>query len=182
MILVCGRYEGIDARIDNRFIDDEISIGDFVLTGGELAAMVVMDAVTRLIPGALGGADSAKMDSFADGLLEHPHFTHLRARAADLKRREFSQVQWLMTDANIAPTSTLDAVEAIVTHRHVHVSGMLLTLKLLDWSMAGEIETYLARIRSWGYRHIRARQLALNRREICVLAAKSKSRLRLRGR
>lgn len=75
LILVCGRYEGIDERICGSLIGEEVSIGDYVLTGGELAAMVVMDAVTRLIPGTLGGADSAALDSFADGLLEHAHYT-----------------------------------------------------------------------------------------------------------
>ena len=75
LTLVCGRYEGVDERICHDLIDYEISIGDYVLTGGELAAMIVIDAVTRLIPGALGGEDAAEKDSFSDGLLEHAHFT-----------------------------------------------------------------------------------------------------------
>lgn len=75
IIFICGRYEGIDERICADYVDDELSIGDFVLTGGELAAMVVMDAVTRLIPGVLGGEDSAEKDSFSGGLLEHAHYT-----------------------------------------------------------------------------------------------------------
>ncbi len=75
LILVCGRYEGVDERISQQLVDLEISIGDYVLTGGELAAMVVMDAVTRLIPGVLGGDESALKDSFADNLLEHAHYT-----------------------------------------------------------------------------------------------------------
>lgn len=74
LILVCGRYEGVDERI-YKYIDDELSIGDYVLTGGEIAAMVIIDAVTRLLPGALGGADSADKDSFTDHLLEHAHYT-----------------------------------------------------------------------------------------------------------
>lgn len=78
LILVCGRYEGVDERICHEFIDYEISIGDYVLTGGELAAMVVIEAVTRLIPGTLGGEDSADKDSFSDGLLEHAHYTRPR--------------------------------------------------------------------------------------------------------
>lgn len=78
LILVCGRYEGIDERICHNLIDDEVSIGDFVLSGGELAAMIVIEAVTRLIPGALGGEDAAEKDSFADGLLEHAHYTRPR--------------------------------------------------------------------------------------------------------
>jgi len=75
LILICGRYEGIDERICQQFVEDEISIGDYVLTGGELPAMVLMEAVTRLIPGALGGEQSAQMDSFSDSLLEHGHYT-----------------------------------------------------------------------------------------------------------
>jgi tRNA (guanine37-N1)-methyltransferase len=74
LVLVCGRYEGIDERFCHQ-VDHEVSLGDFVLTGGELGAMVIVDAVTRLIPGVLGGEDSAAYDSFADGLLEHAHFT-----------------------------------------------------------------------------------------------------------
>ncbi len=75
LVLVCGRYEGVDDRISQDLIDDEISVGDFVLTGGELAAMVIIDAVTRLVPGTLGGEDAAAKDSFANGLLEHAHYT-----------------------------------------------------------------------------------------------------------
>jgi tRNA (guanine37-N1)-methyltransferase len=79
LVLVCGRYEGVDERIASSFIDYEVSIGDYVLTGGELGAMVLIDAVTRLIPGVLGGSDSAAEDSFADSLLEYPHFTRPRS-------------------------------------------------------------------------------------------------------
>jgi tRNA (guanine37-N1)-methyltransferase len=74
LILVCGRYEGVDERI-YAHIDDEVSIGDYVLTGGEPAAMVIMDAVTRLLPDALGGEDSAGSDSFSDQLLEYAQYT-----------------------------------------------------------------------------------------------------------
>ncbi|MBH5330272.1 tRNA (guanosine(37)-N1)-methyltransferase TrmD [Eikenella sp. S3360] len=75
LILVCGRYEGIDERLLSSSIDEEISIGDFVVSGGELPAMMLMDAVLRLIPGVLGDADSAGQDSFANGLLDCPHYT-----------------------------------------------------------------------------------------------------------
>lgn len=75
LILLCGRYEGIDERIGDGFIDDEISIGDYILTGGEIAAMVVIDAVSRFIPGVLGCADSCEDDSFSKRLLEHAHYT-----------------------------------------------------------------------------------------------------------
>jgi len=75
MILVCGRYEGYDERV-TKFVDQQISIGDYVLTGGELPAMVVVDAITRLIPGVLGGETSAANESFADGqTVEHPQYT-----------------------------------------------------------------------------------------------------------
>jgi tRNA (guanine37-N1)-methyltransferase len=79
IILVCGRYEGIDERIGSNYIDEEISIGDYILTGGEMAAMVIMDAVIRLIPGALGSEESAEKDSFENQLLEHAHFTRPRS-------------------------------------------------------------------------------------------------------
>lgn len=75
LILIAGRYEGIDERVITRHVDEEWSIGDYVLSGGELAAMVMIDAVARLIPGVLGHQDSASEDSFADGLLDCPHFT-----------------------------------------------------------------------------------------------------------
>lgn len=75
LILVCGRYEGVDERFIDGHVDAEISIGDFVLTGGELGAMVVIDAVTRMIPGVLGNADSADNDTFSDGLVEYAHYT-----------------------------------------------------------------------------------------------------------
>ncbi len=75
LILICGRYEGVDERVCQDLIDVELSIGDFVLTGGEVAAMVVIDAVTRLLPGALGGEQSAEKETFGDGRLEHAQFT-----------------------------------------------------------------------------------------------------------
>jgi len=75
MILVSGRYEGVDERFIDLEVDQELSAGDYVLSGGELPALMVMDAVTRLLPGALGDADSAQEDSFMDGLLDYPHYT-----------------------------------------------------------------------------------------------------------
>ena len=75
LILIAGRYEGIDERFIEAHVDEEWSIGDYVLSGGELPAMVLIDAVTRMLPGALGHADSAEEDSFTDGLLDCPHYT-----------------------------------------------------------------------------------------------------------
>lgn len=77
LIFLCGHYEGFDERI-RTIVDEELSIGDYVLTGGELPAMVVIDAVCRLLPGVLGEKDSHVRDSFSDGLLEHPHYTRPR--------------------------------------------------------------------------------------------------------
>jgi tRNA (guanine37-N1)-methyltransferase len=81
IIIICGRYEGVDERIRQHLVDREISIGDYVLTGGELSALVLIDAVARLIPGVLGNAESAGSESFANGLLEYPQYT----RPADYK-------------------------------------------------------------------------------------------------
>ncbi len=75
LLMVCGRYEGIDERFINAHVDEEWSIGDYVLSGGELAAMVILDAMIRTIPGALGHDDSSREDSFYHGLLDHPHYT-----------------------------------------------------------------------------------------------------------
>ncbi|MGH7370078.1 MAG: tRNA (guanosine(37)-N1)-methyltransferase TrmD [Candidatus Methylomirabilaceae bacterium] len=75
LLLICGRYEGFDERVRTRLRPDEISIGDYVLTGGELPALVLLDAVVRLIPGVLGDEDSARHDSFMDALLDFPHYT-----------------------------------------------------------------------------------------------------------
>jgi tRNA (guanine37-N1)-methyltransferase len=78
LVLICGRYEGTDERVRTECADMDLSIGDYVLSGGELAAMVVVDAVSRLVPGVLGGERSNLEDSFEDGLLEYPHYTRPR--------------------------------------------------------------------------------------------------------
>jgi len=75
LVLMAGRYEGIDERLIESHIDAEVSLGDFVLSGGEIAAMAVIDAIVRLLPGVLGDAESAAQDSFMEGLLDHPHYT-----------------------------------------------------------------------------------------------------------
>jgi tRNA (guanine37-N1)-methyltransferase len=85
--LVCGRYEGVDERVRD-FVDEEISLGDYVLTGGELAALVMIDAIARLIPGVLGDAGSSEEDSFSRGLLEYPQYT----RPRDFEGREVPEI------------------------------------------------------------------------------------------
>jgi 23S rRNA (cytidine2498-2'-O)-methyltransferase len=115
------------------------------------------------------GIDPAEVDP---AVLAHPRFTHLRMRGADVRRREFRDVRWLVTDMNVAPSYTLTTVEQIVTHPGIKVAGLLMTLKLLDWQLADEIPAYLDRLRSWGYPHVAARQLSHNRQEICVAASR----------
>jgi tRNA (guanine37-N1)-methyltransferase len=88
LILLCGRYEGVDERVRQLFVDEEISIGDYVLTGGELAAMVLLDAVSRLLPGVLGSDKSAEEDSFFGSLLEYPQYT----RPASFRNHEVPEV------------------------------------------------------------------------------------------
>lgn len=88
IVFLCGHYEGVDQRIIDLIVDDEISIGDYVLTGGELPALVVMDAVSRMIPGVLGGEDSHIDESFMEGMLEYPHYT----RPADFMGHSVPQV------------------------------------------------------------------------------------------
>jgi len=88
IILICGHYEGFDERIREYFVDEEISIGNYVLTGGEIPAMVVVDSVVRLIPGVVGNEKSTKDESFSNGLLEYPQYT----RPADYKGRKVPEV------------------------------------------------------------------------------------------
>jgi 23S rRNA (cytidine2498-2'-O)-methyltransferase len=116
------------------------------------------------------GIDPAEMDP---KILGDPRFTHVRKRVADLKRREFRSVKWLFTDSNISPQDSLDDVEAIVTHREVHVRGLLVTLKLSDWSAVDDISKYVERVRGWGFSEVITRQLAFNRREICLAASRT---------
>jgi tRNA (guanine37-N1)-methyltransferase len=86
--LLCGRYEGVDERVREHLVDSEISIGDYVLSGGEVGSMVILEAVTRLVPGVMGNAASADEESFSDGLLEYPHYT----RPADFRGWEVPEV------------------------------------------------------------------------------------------
>ncbi len=98
LIFLCGRYEGFDERIRQSMVDEELSLGDFVLTGGELPAMVMIDAIARYLPGVLGSAGSAETDSFSDGLLEYPQYT----RPADYKGMSVPEVLLSGDHARIA--------------------------------------------------------------------------------
>lgn len=75
IVLICGRYEGVDERVRDHLVDREVSMGDYILTGGELSSMMMIDAISRLVPGVLGNDESASSDSFSTGLLEYPHYT-----------------------------------------------------------------------------------------------------------
>ena len=98
VVLICGRYEGVDERVAESLVTDEISIGDYVLSGGEPAAVVVVDAVVRLIPGALGSETSAINESFSEGLLDYPHYT----RPPELRGRRVPDVLLNGNHAEIA--------------------------------------------------------------------------------
>ena len=111
-----------------------------------------------------------------ESLLEISEFTHIRKKVADMKRSDFSEVKWRMSDSNVAPSYTLDSVEHIVTSPKANIRGMLLTLKMIKWELAADLPAYLDRIRSWGYQYIRTRQLAFNRQEICVAVMKSRGK------
>ena len=124
------------------------------------------------------GIDPAEMD---ENVLAHPSFRHLRMRGSELKRRAFREFRWLIADANVAPKHTLDTVEGIVTYPGVPIRGVLLTLKLLQWNLVEQIPSWLERVRSWGYRHVRARQLASGGQEICIAGMRHRA-LRRVGR
>jgi 23S rRNA (cytidine2498-2'-O)-methyltransferase len=151
---------------------------------------------------APGGASQALLDRglFVTGIdpadvdpavVEHPRFRHLKKRGKDVRRKEFEGVRWLAADMNIAPESTLDDVEAIVTHPGIAIRGMVLTLKFADWSATARLPELAARVRGWGYREVRTRQLVTGGQEICLVAlrrkalrrlGKKRNRTRLRGR
>ena len=107
IILICGRYEGVDERVNETLVTDEISIGDYVLSGGEPAAVVVVDAIVRLLPDALGSDTSAENDSFSDGLLDCPHYT----RPADFRGMTVPEVLLSGNHAEIEKWRSIKALE-----------------------------------------------------------------------
>ncbi|MBX7166620.1 MAG: hypothetical protein K1X74_09765 [Pirellulales bacterium] len=126
------------------------------------SSQALLDRGLRVI-----GVDPAAMHP---DVLAQPNFRHLQLRGAEIPKRELREVRWLTADLNVAPQYTLDTVESIVTNARVNIRGLLLTLKLLDWSLAAELPAYLERIRGWGFADVRARQLQMNRQEVCVAA------------
>jgi 23S rRNA (cytidine2498-2'-O)-methyltransferase len=112
------------------------------------------------------GIDPAEMDPL---ILADPRFTQLRARARDVKRSVFRECRWLVMDANVAPNYTLDTLDGLLTQAGVRPAGLVLTLKLTDPELAGKLPAITERIRRHGYRNVRMRQLAFNRREVCAV-------------
>lgn len=125
------------------------------------------------------GIDPAEVDPI---LHEQPRFRHLRKRSKEVRRSEFLGVRWLAADMNLAPNYTLDAVEAVIKHPGVHIRGLVLTLKLADWELAEQLGEYAARVRGWGYRDVRMRQLASGGQEVCLVALRRKALRRLSGK
>jgi tRNA (guanine37-N1)-methyltransferase len=113
LALICGRYEGVDERIRRHLATDEISVGDYVLTGGELPALIVIDAVARLIPGVLGDHLAANQDSHANGLLEHPHYT----RPADFRGMKVPDVLLSGDHARIAAWRRMNSLQRTAERR-----------------------------------------------------------------
>ncbi len=122
------------------------------------------------------GIDPADVDP---ALLAHPRFRHLKKRGKDVRRSEFLGVRWLVADMNIAPESTLDEVEPIVTHPGVTFRGLVLTLKLSGWDAAEKLDDYAQRVRNWGFRDVRLRQLVTGGQEVCLVALRRKALRRL---
>ncbi|HEX8639082.1 MAG TPA: tRNA (guanosine(37)-N1)-methyltransferase TrmD [Pyrinomonadaceae bacterium] len=113
IVLICGRYEGVDERVNEALVTDEISIGDYVLSGGEPAAIVLVDAITRLLPNALGSETSAENDSFSSGLLDYPHYT----RPADFRGMKVPEVLLNGNHAEIEKWRRAKALEKTQKYR-----------------------------------------------------------------
>jgi tRNA (guanine37-N1)-methyltransferase len=119
VVLICGRYEGVDERVVEALVTDEISIGDYVLSGGEPAALVVVDAVVRLVPGALGSETSAVHESFSEGLLDYPHYT----RPVDFRGMKVPEVLLSGHHAEIARWRSERALEKTKRNRPDLLTG-----------------------------------------------------------
>jgi 23S rRNA (cytidine2498-2'-O)-methyltransferase len=136
------------------------------------AAQALLEAGLQVL-----GIDPAEV---ADEVLADPHFTHIRRRSSEVPYKQLRGVQWLTADMNVAPSYTLDAVEQVVSNDQTNIRGMVLTLKLADWKLASELPQLVDRVRSWGYRDVRTRQLAFNRQELCLVALRSRGQRRVR--
>ncbi|WP_226681252.1 tRNA (guanosine(37)-N1)-methyltransferase TrmD [Sutcliffiella horikoshii] len=129
LIFICGHYEGYDERIREHVVTDEISIGDYVLTGGELASMVIVDSVVRLLPDVLGKAASHEQDSFSTGLLEHPHYT----RPADFRGMKVPDVLLSGNHAHIEEWRTKESIRRTWNRRPDLFDEYPLTIQQQEW-------------------------------------------------
>ncbi|OIJ09881.1 tRNA (guanosine(37)-N1)-methyltransferase TrmD [Anaerobacillus arseniciselenatis] len=136
LIFICGHYEGYDERIREHLVTDEISIGDYVLTGGELGAMVIIDSVSRLLPGVLGNETSAVTDSFSSGLLEYPHYT----RPVDFRGFKVPDVLTSGHHKNIEEWRHKEALKRTLTRRPDLIKVRELSDKEKLWLQSIEIE------------------------------------------
>lgn len=134
------------------------------------AAQLLLEMGAKVI-----AVDPAELE---DEVANHPNMTYIRKRGREVRKREFSSARWLMADMNVAPKFTLDTIEDIVTNEQVNVSGVVLTLKLLEKSVASEINQFRDRVAKWGFQVIKTRQLAFNRQEFCLVGVKDKFVLR----
>ena len=126
---------------------------------------------------AVIGIDPAEVDSV---VAEHPDFLHVRRRSTEVPKKEVDVARWLAADMNVPPRYTLDAAEDMVTNKTNTIRGMILTLKLTDWSLAASLGDFVKRVQSWGYRDVRVRQLAFNRQEVCLVALRSRGQRRIK--
>ncbi|MBW4840022.1 MAG: tRNA (guanosine(37)-N1)-methyltransferase TrmD, partial [Paenibacillaceae bacterium] len=129
LVFICGHYEGYDERIREHLVTDELSIGDYVLTGGELPAMVVIDSVTRLLPGVLGNETSAVTDSFSTGLLEYPHYT----RPVEFRGWKVPEILLSGHHANVDEWRRQEALRRTWQRRPDLLEGLELTEKDKRW-------------------------------------------------
>jgi tRNA (guanine37-N1)-methyltransferase len=129
LIFICGHYEGYDERIREHLVTDEISIGDYVLTGGELGAMVIIDSVVRLLPEVLGNEESHQKDSFSTGLLEHPHYT----RPADFRGMKVPDVIISGNHKNIEEWRAKESLRRTLTRRPDLLQEIELTNEQVKW-------------------------------------------------
>lgn len=153
LLLVCGRYEGVDERFRERYVDEELSIGDYVLTGGELAALVVLDAVMRLLPGVLGCGESATNDSFSCGLLKHRQYT----RPREFEGMAVPEVLFSGDHAAVAEHRLIESVRLTLTRRPDLLARICFTAaeqKILR--RAGLLTQVEAAINSCGTEHVHA--------------------------
>jgi tRNA (guanine37-N1)-methyltransferase len=129
LIVLCGHYEGFDARVHQELVTDEISVGDYVLSGGEIPAMVLTDAVVRQLPGALGCAESAQEESFTDGLLEAPHYT----RPPEFRGLEVPDVLLSGHHAEVAKWRRRQNLLLTARRRPDLLTGVVITIEEQDW-------------------------------------------------